>query len=62
MNYQPAAENVAGIRFCTNCNQNKKSLGGYWKIVLNGKNRRWICINCAEKRIGKSKEALQQSS
>lgn len=44
--YEPADPSPAGTRFCTNCNLQRNSIGGYWKIIMNGKQRRWICKQC----------------
>lgn len=59
---QPAADNVAGTRFCSNCSQNKKSANGFWKVYANGKNRRWICNACGTKKLNETKATLQPGS
>jgi hypothetical protein len=52
---EPAAENVSGQRFCSNCSQNKTSIGGYWKTYANGTKRRWLCSSCSAKRLNGEK-------
>jgi len=47
-NYVPADPSPQGIRYCTNCGLNRNSVGGYWKIINKGNQRRWVCKPCTE--------------
>ena len=48
---EPADPSPSGDRYCSNCNQSKNSVGGYWKHFENGTKRRWLCSACAKRRI-----------
>lgn len=45
-----AATSITGQRFCTNCRMNQNANGGIWKTSLNGRNRRWKCQLCVDKK------------
>jgi hypothetical protein len=49
--FEPAKQSPAGDRYCSNCSLTKNSQGGYWKIIANGKNRRWLCSSCMNKKL-----------
>jgi hypothetical protein len=53
--FEPALKSPAGNRFCSNCTTEKNSEGGYWKIIANGKNRRWLCSSCMAKKLNGKK-------
>ena len=48
---EPAVESPAGTRYCSNCTMTKNSVGGFWKLYANKKNRRWVCKSCAERQF-----------
>jgi len=51
-----AAEAATGTRWCTNCSQRKLlHTGGEWIVSSNGKNRRWKCGDCVEKKKNREK-------
>lgn len=41
-----ADRTISGQMFCSHCQARRPSAGGIWKIVNNGKNRRWKCSDC----------------
>jgi hypothetical protein len=45
-----AAAGATGKRFCSHCQQHKQSIGGFWRLMNNGKNRRWLCSACVVSR------------
>jgi len=46
--FQPADPSPSGTRYCTNCGLNRNSVGGFWKVISKGKQRRWVCKPCTE--------------
>jgi hypothetical protein len=49
--FEPAIKSPDGNRFCSNCSSSRNSEGGYWKLLMNKKNRRWICSGCMAKKL-----------
>ena len=37
---------INGCRWCSSCSHNKSVVGGAYKIIRQGKNRRWLCEDC----------------
>lgn len=50
MNPNPHHLLVQGDKYCTNCRERKPIEGGVNKVFPNGKQYRWLCKDCAEKR------------
>ena len=49
--FEPAKKSPAGNRYCSNCRATRNSEDGYWKIIMNGRNRRWVCSECMNKKL-----------
>jgi hypothetical protein len=54
-NLEPAEPSPSGERYCSNCGLTKNAEGGYWKLFSSKLKRRWVCKQCAERRL---KEAI----
>ncbi len=48
------------MRFCTNCQQEKKVDNGVFKVFNNGMNRRWKCGACVQMESIRDREALDK--
>jgi hypothetical protein len=48
------------MRFCTNCQQEKKVENGVFKILKGGLNRRWKCGSCVQMEHLRDKQALER--
>ena len=57
-----AEVNATGKRYCTNCNSTRPAEGGVWKILNNGRNRRWKCQSCYEKNIARAASTAEDGS
>ena len=49
--FEPAKKSPAGNRYCSNCCATRNSEDGYWKIIMNGRNRRWVCSEGMNKKL-----------
>ena len=49
--YIDAEPSPLGTRFCSACSRHQQSHHGKWKVSLNGRNRRWICQDCMNRRV-----------
>lgn len=46
----PIGGNATGIRFCTSCQTKQELKGGEFCTFNYGRNQRWICVSCKDRR------------
>jgi hypothetical protein len=47
-------EELLGTRWCSHCRHRRQAAGGVWKLLNQGKNRRWQCATCVENQKGRA--------
>lgn len=48
-------------RWCSSCQQSPNVKGGEYIPFNNGRNRRWICVDCKEKRDERNKDRAAEA-